>query len=1458
MRQSKKLVFLATLLVGLPIASDATVTVSTTTTNTGTVGIAGSVVGAVTIQNFAPNAGDLTCMAVGPTATALLTSANLEALGGFGSKAELWANMTGVDPATLTDADGTAIAGLTGDTDSGNFSANMTRDIMLGCSVFDQTVSGDATSAVNATSGNNQVYTITMNMRADALVEEAAVNVHGTWRTGAAPIVNADAPKSSATPFAVDLLRPQSLVSVTGADVGAAVVLNGFGGAADIEATEFEGEVTVNTFNTGTFATAGIGATINMNVNTTVEALDDIVGNDKDHLLKADFGLGSEFTFYSESDPSFAGRRSSTRFNLLHTIVGDQAKGTVLGEAQVIGTKVTFWVEDGAGNKSSLTQADLVDNPLTAVLNVVIANKSHQLVAADVGGLVATTGKISRGAVGDVNGLTFAPAATPTMLNLTAVITDQDGKTLTVVHNNATRDHANPDLGQGSAGFVFDLTTPATVGGAVTAPIVSTDTGITDGTWSLTVSGVDAANNPVLPITIADLTSDTKAPGLANFSPVFVAGQLETGPDAMIARGTNSEVLSSASITLVCDVVTAGQATTTALGWPLTFDGALVEVYPKAGGVVGGVVIPTGGPPASNCAWTWTAVDANGNAGTVTSNALAPYNPAALPSVATQLVLTNSVTTQTAGGVYDVQVQVRDSGNLPVFGISSSSEAGDIVTLCTDFTPGSGACAFGTDCSIVFSGTSVTDAGDNTCATLDLTKFASDASLNVTVTAKSVGSNVFDGLLSTTNSTGTSAAVATTVAALDALRLGSVNATVGENFWVDVDLVDVFGNIRTADGEFVEVSTNANFVSFPSTAIKIAAGAGGFWASSNHVGDITWWARGLTSTEEGMLVQNINGDVAPAGAPTGGDVPNDQGNFVYLTIPVSPAHAYASQYRIWRTVEGVGSVSWATVDAIPGATELLVILYVPDINATPYGVTVEVGNQASVAAKQAFAATQGIGSQYELMAETMMQSKQALEVTPGAPIFATLTPDAIGLINGVVPSFKVGGDVRVSDMMTSQPIRAIDNIAPAALTTLQAVDTPSDAGGSISVTWNKSLDDRLLAQNTSQALGAGGTSTVAGVIGYNIYRKAGDSDFALVSNVPAGVTNFEDNTVFNGQRYTYSVSPFDADNVTSTELERTSMAIRNNVRDASGNFVMGLFGADNSVGFDDFFIFADFFGQTAADAAFDPAFDLSPNNRVDLDDFFVFADYFGRNVASSSRVVPMLAGLNSNTNLTLDAGAGLPGIGEEMIVTVGLENFVELQGYGLSLAYDSEVLEFVGSRVGEDNLLGEAALALPQVINLQDGKASIFALGETAVNGDLGLSLVFRTKLETEGSYIEITDGLLRDGNYGVNSLRGPASVMIETRPEVYALNDNYPNPFNPETTIKYQLPEAGLVTLEVYNMLGQVVKTLVSENQTAGRKTVQWDATNDNGQSLSSGMYFYHVEAGEGFQDTKKMLLLK
>ena len=128
---------------------------------------------------------------------------------------------------------------------------------------------------------------------------------------------------------------------------------------------------------------------------------------------------------------------------------------------------------------------------------------------------------------------------------------------------------------------------------------------------------------------------------------------------------------------------------------------------------------------------------------------------------------------------------------------------------------------------------------------------------------------------------------------------------------------------------------------------------------------------------------------------------------------------------------------------------------------------------------------------------------------------------------------------------------------------------------------------------------------------------------------------------------------------------------------------------------------------------------------------------------------------------------------------------------------------------------------------------------------------------ETEQSLIELTRGELSDDNYALNSVASLGAIEIETRPEVFALGNNYPNPFNPATTIKYQLPQATDVRLEIFIVVGQVVRTLVADPQDAGRYTVQWDATNDGGQPLSSGIYFYRLQAGD-FQEVNKMLLLK
>lgn len=93
--------------------------------------------------------------------------------------------------------------------------------------------------------------------------------------------------------------------------------------------------------------------------------------------------------------------------------------------------------------------------------------------------------------------------------------------------------------------------------------------------------------------------------------------------------------------------------------------------------------------------------------------------------------------------------------------------------------------------------------------------------------------------------------------------------------------------------------------------------------------------------------------------------------------------------------------------------------------------------------------------------------------------------------------------------------------------------------------------------------------------------------------------------------------------------------------------------------------------------------------------------------------------------------------------------------------------------------------------------------------------------------------------------------------PTSYSLRQNYPNPFNPATTIAYQLPAVGKVTLKVYNSVGQLVKTLVNEEQQPDRYEVRWDGKNASGESVSSGIYFYRMTVN-GFDQTNKMILLK
>ena len=93
--------------------------------------------------------------------------------------------------------------------------------------------------------------------------------------------------------------------------------------------------------------------------------------------------------------------------------------------------------------------------------------------------------------------------------------------------------------------------------------------------------------------------------------------------------------------------------------------------------------------------------------------------------------------------------------------------------------------------------------------------------------------------------------------------------------------------------------------------------------------------------------------------------------------------------------------------------------------------------------------------------------------------------------------------------------------------------------------------------------------------------------------------------------------------------------------------------------------------------------------------------------------------------------------------------------------------------------------------------------------------------------------------------------------PITFALYQNFPNPFNPITALRYDLPDQAYVTLSIYDMLGREITQLANTTQEAGHSAVQWDATDSFGKSVSAGVYLYQIQAGE-FVETKKMVLLK
>ena len=93
--------------------------------------------------------------------------------------------------------------------------------------------------------------------------------------------------------------------------------------------------------------------------------------------------------------------------------------------------------------------------------------------------------------------------------------------------------------------------------------------------------------------------------------------------------------------------------------------------------------------------------------------------------------------------------------------------------------------------------------------------------------------------------------------------------------------------------------------------------------------------------------------------------------------------------------------------------------------------------------------------------------------------------------------------------------------------------------------------------------------------------------------------------------------------------------------------------------------------------------------------------------------------------------------------------------------------------------------------------------------------------------------------------------------PSSYTLSQNYPNPFNPTTYIRYSVPYYEYITIDIFNIRGQIVKTLIKQLHQPGNYEIMWDGTNHNGTPVPSGIYFYKMNATD-FISVRKLVLLK
>jgi len=304
--------------------------------------------------------------------------------------------------------------------------------------------------------------------------------------------------------------------------------------------------------------------------------------------------------------------------------------------------------------------------------------------------------------------------------------------------------------------------------------------------------------------------------------------------------------------------------------------------------------------------------------------------------------------------------------------------------------------------------------------------------------------------------------------------------------------------------------------------------------------------------------------------------------------------------------------------------------------------------------------------------------------------------------------------------------------------------------------------------------------------------------------------------------------------------------------------LVGDFNGSGSIDFDDFFLFSDNFGKDATgDAA---PFDLDGNGSVDFDDFFLFGDNFGKSI--SGKRYSSSEALESDLILTLEAEGGRRSDDGRILLRAMADRVQDIKAFGLVLRFDPTLVEFEGLDRNPENLLEKDGRIAPllHVLSQEPGE---LVLGNGITSGEpvSGQGLLAALNFRLIGSVNEV---LFTPSEAHVAGPDGEGRKVVQLKsarliPNTYHLGANFPNPFNPSTSIDYALPQAGPVHLSVYDVLGRQVRLLVAKDRhPAGFYTAAWDGRDQQGRSAASGVYFYLLQVGNEFRQAQKMVLVK